>query len=190
MTSWTTAKKRIIISSLYELANYEARKQTLDKRGYDYNLSDKEEVLESDVKPYEYYAAKKRFSGKWKTYKTVVKYAEHADRLGMDDDKYVEMNEALNGIKTDKKNGKTVSGSREKKVKEYLNRELNAGNITKEQWWYWYVMEYSSQAKNSPYAWQRTLHDDTESTTAQQQTDKGKANRSIQAVTTLQRPKR
>ncbi len=184
------SEKADIISSLYELANYEARKQTLDKRGYDYNLSDKEEVLESDVKPYEYYAAKKRFSGKWKTYKTVVKYAEHADRLGMDDDKYVEMNEALNGIKTDKKNGKTVSGSREKKVKEYLNRELNAGNITKEQWWYWYVMEYSSQAKNSPYAWQRTLHDDTESTTAQQQTDKGKANRSIQAVTTLQRPKR
>nr|DAW74964.1 MAG TPA: Large polyvalent protein-associated domain 3 [Caudoviricetes sp.] len=184
------SEKADIISSLYELANYEARKQTLDKRGYDYNLSDKEEVLESDVKPYEYYAAKKRFSGKWKTYKTVVKYAEHADRLGMDDDKYVEMNEALNGIKTDKKNGKTVSGSREKKVKEYLNRELNAGNITKEQWWYWYVMEYSSQAKNSPYAWQRTLHDDTESTTAQQQTDKGKANRSIQVVTTLQRPKR
>lgn len=184
------SEKADIISSLYELANYEARKQTLDKRGYDYNLSDKEEVLESDVKPYEYYAAKKRFSGKWKTYKTVVKYAEHADRLGMDDDKYVEMNEALDDITADKKNGKTVSGSRQKKVKEYLNRELNAGNITKEQWWYWYAMEYPTQAKNSPYAWQRTLHDDTESTTAQQQTDKDKANRSIQAVTTLQRPKR
>lgn len=184
------SEKADIISSLYELANYEAKKQTLDKRGYDYSLSDKEEVLESDVKPYEYYAAKKRFSGKWKTYKTVVKYAEHADRLGMDDDKYVEMNEALDDITADKKNGKTVSGSRQKKVKEYLNRELNAGNITKEQWWYWYSMEYPTQAKNSPYAWQRTLHDDTESTTAQQQTDKGKANQSIQAVTTLQRPKR
>lgn len=184
------SEKADIISSLYELANYEARKQTLDKRGYDYSLSDKENVLESGVEPYEYYATKKRFGGKWGTYETVVKYAEHADKMGMDDDKYVEMNETLNGIKADKKNGKTVSGSRQKKVKEYLNRELNAGNITKEQWWYWYSMEYPTQAKNSPYAWQRRLHDDTESTTAQQQTDKGKANQSIQAVTTLQRPKR
>lgn len=86
----------------------------------------------------------------------------------MDDAKYVEMNEALNDIKADKKNGKSVSGSREKKVRAYLDDELNAGNITDEQWWYWYAMEYSSEAKNSPYEWQWTLHDNTDSTTTQQ----------------------
>lgn len=164
------SEKADIISSLYSLATYEARKQVLTDplRGYNYNQEDYENVLGSGVKPYEYYSTKKRFGGKWATYETVAKYAEHADRMGMNDDKYVEMNEALNDIKADKKNGKSVSGSREKKVRAYLDDELNAGNITDEQWWYWYAMEYSSEAKNSPYEWQWTLHDNTDSTTTQQ----------------------
>ena len=185
------SEKADIISSLYSLATYEARKQILTDplRGYDYSQEDYENVLGSGVKPYEYYSTKKRFGGKWATYETVAKYAEHADRMGMNDDKYVEMNEALNDIKADKKNGKTVYGSREKKVKAYLNDELNAGNITDEQWWYWYAMEYSSEAKNSPYEWQWTLHDNTDSTSTQQ-SDKDKANQSIQYATTLKKPNR
>ena len=185
------SEKADIISSLYSLATYEARKQVLTDplRGYDYSQEDYENVLGSGVKPYEYYSTKKRFGGKWATYETVAKYAEHADRMGMNDDKYVEMNEALNDIKADKKNGKTVYGSREKKVKAYLNDELNSGNITDEQWWYWYAMEYSSEAKNSPYEWQWTLHDSTDSASAQQ-SDKDKANQGIQYATMLTKPNR
>jgi len=80
-------------------------------------------------------------------------------------------------------------GSREKKVKAYLNDELNAGNITDEQRWYWYAMEYSSEAKNSPYEWQRTLHDSTDSASTQQ-IDKDKANQGIQYATMLKKPNR
>lgn len=185
------SEKADIISSLYSLATYEARKQVLTDplRGYNYSQEDYENVLGSGVKPYEYYSTKKRFGGKWATYETVAKYAEHADRMGMDDAKYVEMNEDLNNIKADKKNGKSVSGSREKKVRAYLDDELNAGNITAEQWWYWYAMEYSSKAKNSPYEWQWTLHDNTDSTSTQQ-SDKDKANQGIQYATMLTKPNR
>ena len=35
-------------------------------------------------------------------------------------------------------------------VRAYLDDELNAGNITAEQWWYWYAMEYSSKVCRSP----------------------------------------
>lgn len=74
----------------------------------------------------------------------------------MQEDKFVEVYDAINDLKADKdKNGKPVSNSRREKVKNYLNGELSAGTITREQWWYFYTKEYSSEAKNAPYDWIR-----------------------------------
>jgi len=117
--------KADIIADLYNLANYEAKKQMLKKRGVwkkDYENAQYENVLKSRTSPATYYAV----DGK------------------------------LNELNADKdKNGKSISGSRQDKVVAYLNAEKKAGRITDEQWWYFYAMEYPSQAKNAPYAWIR-----------------------------------
>ena len=117
--------KADIIAELYNLANYEAKKQMLKGRGInDYEDSAYEKVLASKTSPAVYYA----------------------------------MNAKLNDTKADKdKNGKSISGSRQDKVVAYLNAEKKAGRINDEQWWYFYVMEYPSQAKNAPYAWIRNM---------------------------------
>ena len=148
--------KADIVSKLYGLANYEAKKEALKGRGVDYADKAYENVLQSGVKPYEYYATKERFSGKWSNYDVVKEYAEHADKMGMKDSQYVAVYDLLGDLEADKdRNGKSISGSRKEKVLTYLNGERDKGNITKEQWWYFYTMEYPSQAKNAPYAWIR-----------------------------------
>mgnify|MGYP003312049503 CR=1 FL=1 len=97
-----------------------------------------------------------RFGGKFTDYEDAKKYAEYADKMGMKDSKYTAVCDGLSKLKADKtKQGKTVKDSRRKKVVAYLNNELRNGNITKEQWYYFYTKEYSSQAKNAPYAWIR-----------------------------------
>lgn len=148
--------KADIVGNLYGLANYEAKKEALKGRGVDYSDKAYESALESGVKPYEYYATKERFGGKWDNYDTVKEYAEYADKMGMQDSKYVAVYDSLGDLEADKdRNGKPISDSRKEKVLTYLNSERNKGNITKEQWWYFYTKEYPSQAKNAPYAWIR-----------------------------------
>ena len=148
--------KADIVSKLYELANYEAKKEALKKRNIDYSDTKYENALKSGVKPYEYYVTKERFDGKFTDYKDAKKHAEYADKMGMKDGKYAAIYDGLRELKADEtKQGKTVKDSRQKKVVAYLNNELRRGNITKEQWYYFYTKEYPSQAKNAPYAWIR-----------------------------------
>ena len=148
--------KADIVSKLYELANYEAKKEALEKRNIDYSDTKYENALKSGVKPYEYYVTKERFDGKFTDYKDAKKHAEYADKMGMKDGKYAAIYDGLRELKADEtKQGKTVKDSRQKKVVAYLNNELRRGNITKEQWYYFYTKEYPSQAKNAPYAWIR-----------------------------------
>lgn len=148
--------KADIVGKLYKLAGYEAKKEALKKRGINYSDKGYENALESGVKPYEYYTTRMRFGGKFTDYEDAKKYAEYADKMGMKDSKYTAVCDGLSKLKADKtKQGKTVKDSRKKKVVAYLNNELRSGNITKEQWYYFYTLEYSSQAKNAPYAWIR-----------------------------------
>lgn len=145
-----------IVADLYNLANYEARKEALTGRSIDYSTTMYENALGSGVEPYEYYATKARFGGKWSDYEDAAKFSGYADRMQMLDDKFVEVYDSISDLKADKdKNGKSISGSRQEKVEKYLNGELKAGNITKEQWWYFWTKEYSSKAKNAPYDWIR-----------------------------------
>jgi hypothetical protein len=51
-----------IISDLYSLANYQAKKEVLNNRGYKYEDTDFEKVLKSGVEPQNYYIIKKELS--------------------------------------------------------------------------------------------------------------------------------
>lgn len=148
--------KTKIVEELYNLANYEAKKEMLGNRDIDYSDSQYENVLDSGVSPHEYYATKQRFGGKFDQYNHAVKYAGYADQMQMKDEKFVEVYDSLGDLHADKdKNGKSKSGSRRKKVEIYLDEERSAGRITKEQYWYFLTKEYPSEAKNAPYAWIR-----------------------------------
>ena len=140
--------KAKIVGELYNLAAYQARKQALKNRGYNYSVDTYEKALKSGVKPYEYYATKERFGGKWTNYDVAVKYAGAADKIGLSDERFVSHYDAMKEIE-----GK---GQKEGRI-AYLNRQAKNGSLTREQYWY-LRMKFagnSSKAEKAacPYKW-------------------------------------
>lgn len=147
-----------IISNLYELANYEAKKQALRFEGVNYSSETYEKVLSSGVKPYEYYAVRKLFDNNY-DYEEAAVYKKYCDRMDMEYNKFIEVMTATNTVNMvsdrDAK-GKEIKGrTRQDKVRAYLQQQINAGNMTREQAEYVLTKWYPSRAKNSQYSWIR-----------------------------------
>lgn len=141
--------KAKIVGELYNLAAYQARKQALKNRGYDdYSDDTYEKALKSGVKPYEYYATKERFGGKWPDYDVAVKYASAADKIGLSDERFVNYYDAMKEIE-----GK---GQKEGRI-AYLNQQVKNGNLTREQYWYLRMKFAGTPSKTEkaacPYRW-------------------------------------
>ena len=140
--------KAKIVGELYNLAAYQARKQALKNRSYDYSDDTYEKALDSGVKPYEYYATKERFGGKWSDYDVAVKYANAADKIGLSDEKFVSYYDAMKEIE-----GK---GQKEGRI-AYLNQQVKNGNLTREQYWYLRMKFAGTPSKTEkaacPYRW-------------------------------------
>ena len=140
--------KAKIVGELYNLAAYQARKQALKNRGYNYSVDTYEKALKSGVKPYEYYATKERFGGKWTNYDVAVKYAGAADKIGLSDERFVSHYDAMKEIE-----GK---GQKEGRI-AYLNRQAKNGSLTREQYWYLRMKFAGNPSKAEkaacPYKW-------------------------------------
>lgn len=142
--------KAEIVSDLYSLAAYQARKEALKGRGYkDYSVDIYEDALASGVKPYSYYATKARFGGKWADYDVVSKYAEAADKIGLSDKAFTSHYDAMNSVEGGK-------GKKDRKI-AYLDQQKNAGKITNEQYWYLRINFAGNPSKTEkascPYRW-------------------------------------
>lgn len=151
-------EKAKVIGNLYELANYEAKKQALRSEGVNYSSETYEKVLSSGVKPYEYYAVRKLFDNNY-DYEEAAVYKKYCDRMDMEYNKFIEVMTATNTVNMvsdrDAK-GKEIKGrTRQDKVRAYLQQQINAGNMTREQAEYVLTKWYPSRAKNSQYSWIR-----------------------------------
>lgn len=151
-------EKAKVIGNLYELANYEAKKQALRSEGVNYSSETYEKVLSSGVKPYEYYAVRKLFDNSY-DYEDAAVYKKYCDRMDMEYNKFIEVMTATNTVNMvsdrDAK-GKEIKGrTRQDKVRAYLQQQINAGNMTREQAEYVLTKWYPSRAKNSQYSWIR-----------------------------------
>lgn len=164
------SEKADIISSLYDLANYEARKQTLRNRGYDYSQENYENVLteitENKITPAEYYSQKSLVGDSITgTYSEVKRQMKICDKMGMDYEAYHTASTYLNKLRnsTDE-NGKTIKGNAAKDKKfAALKKWVEEGDVTEEQAWYLWTEEYNSNNRKNddgymhwrdcPYQW-------------------------------------
>lgn len=164
------SEKADIISSLYDLANYEARKQTLRNRGYDYSQENYENVLteitENKITPAEYYSQKALVGDSITgTYAEVKRQMKICDKMGMDYESYHTASTYLNKLRnsTDE-NGKTIKGNAAKDKKfAALKKWVEEGDVTEEQAWYLWTEEYNSNNRKNddgymhwrdcPYQW-------------------------------------
>ena len=164
------SEKADIISSLYDLANYEARKQTLRNRGYDYSQENYENVLteitENKITPAEYYSQKSLVGDSITgTYSEVKRQMKICDKMGMDYEAYHTASTYLNKLRnsTDE-NGKTIKGNAAKDKKfAALKKWVEEGDVTDEQAWYLWTEEYNSNNRKNddgymhwrdcPYQW-------------------------------------
>ena len=161
--SMDDSDKADVVSKLYSLAKYQAKKEALKGRGISYSDEAYENALDSGVAPYKYYATAQKFGGDYK-FETAQKYAEYADKMGISYDKFSSVGKTVSSFRSDKNaKGKSIKGSTEKKVVNYLNEQLSQGNITEEQWYYFYTKKYPSKAKYVPkkYAWIREANKKT-----------------------------
>ena len=159
--------KTKIVEELYNLTNYEAKKEMLDNRQINYSDSEYENVLDSGVSPYEYYATKavSAAAGMTGKFEDVQEKMDTCDKLKMDYSTYSELSKALSDLhdSTDA-NGKTIKGkSRKDKVYATLKEQRDSGVITDEQMWYIWVDSYNAKTrdkksslpywKDCPYKW-------------------------------------
>lgn len=164
------SEKADIISSLYDLANYEARKQTLRNRGYDYSQENYENVLteitENKITPAEYYSQKSLVGDSITgTYSEVKRQMKICDKMGMDYEAYHTASTYLNKLRSSTdENGKTIKGNAAKDKKfAALKKWVEEGDVTEEQAWYLWTEEYNSNNRKNddgymhwrdcPYQW-------------------------------------
>lgn len=108
--------KADIIADLYDLANYEAKKQMLDKRGITYTNDTNEKVLESGVNPGDYYGTRKALYNVF-DYDTSVQVLGELKELGLSTEKFAEASKMAATTYADKNaKGNPISGSKKKKV--------------------------------------------------------------------------
>ena len=110
------ATKADIIANLYNLANYEAKKQMLKGRGVnDYENSTYEKVLQSGADPVTYYSARKALDNKY-NYEDAVAILEELGKLGMSPERYLEVMQATSSINSYDENGKSKKGLKEQRI--------------------------------------------------------------------------
>ena len=113
--------KADIIADLYNLANYEAKKQMLKDRGInDYENSTYEKVLQSGVNPGEYYSTRKALDNKY-SYDDAVNILKELDNLNMSPEKYLEVMQTTSNINSYDANGKSKKGLKKQRIQTKCN---------------------------------------------------------------------
>lgn len=108
--------KADIIADLYNLANYEAKKQMLmDRDITDFENSTYEKVLQSGVNPGEYYSTRKALDNKY-SYEDAVDILENLESLNMTPEKYLEVMQATSDINSYDANGKSKKGLKKQRI--------------------------------------------------------------------------
>lgn len=153
------------VSGIKEIANYRAMKQLAKSRNIAYSkdeMENKLKLLEKCGNDYsKYFKISTTFSGD--KLESKLEKMEVCDRMNMKYETYENIANSLNKLQssTDSK-GKIIKGkSKQDKVYAYLTKQYQSGNLTKEQWWYLWVSNYSPEKndgkypfwKNCPYKW-------------------------------------
>lgn len=129
-----------IISDLYSLANYQAKKEAMNMRGYNYTNETYDKVLRSGADAVTYYTTRKLLDNKY-SYEEAATILASLDELNMTPKQYLNIMIATKDIDSYDANGKSKKGLKKQRILE-KSRELGLNaqqadfiyQMSKENW--------------------------------------------------------
>lgn len=129
-----------IISDLYSLANYQAKKEAMNMRGYNYTNETYAKVLRSGADAVTYYTTRKLLDNKY-SYEEAATILASLDELNMTPKQYLNIMIATKDIDSYDANGKSKKGLKKQRILE-KSRELGLNaqqadfiyQMSKENW--------------------------------------------------------